>query len=371
MNVTELLKRGQDALDAEHNEKELKKRGVLRGANAGCLVYRDDVNFDVIGKCPRQAYARLMGLDSPIAPDKKIMFAMGHANEDIWVNLLQAGNPELKIEREPETEWEVTTERGEIVKGSCRIDLLLHDSHGVPSLGIELKNIHSVWKAKDHALELTPDLGHLIQTANSMYRLEQKYGAQIPVQLWYTNYNNLAGPEFIYKTIPERGSPLSRFCDYTIGNWQISAKGNRYIKKKHVYIEDQDKSNEYLKSVYDADGFQFKQMKPFRVGFELQFDSEGSLQWRSLEFESDWNSTEVTKQGIDDYYQMVADMQYREFLPPIVKDVDVYGEKLNYSYEDFSYLQRINDQAGDNVSMWYDSIDAMLIECGVVTKKVS
>lgn len=359
MNIYKLLRKGIENLKKEHAEKEKDKLGILRGGSVGCLVAADDNienGYDIIGSCPREAYARcFLGWQDQIDEHTQIMFAMGHANEDIWVNWLSASGYEGKILREEDLglEWEIDG-----VKGTGRPDIVMCDPAGQPKHGIELKMVASVWTARSVLLENKPKMNHLIQTGNYSYRMND-----LPYGLWYTSYVNLSGPNFIQGIVPQRGEDGSQWIEYSIGKNYINRNGRNSFKKVHVYNEDWSQPNKIIEAKYkEVDAYQFKHIRPFFTGFDVQWNSSGNLQWRQVGA-TDWTVTCITKNGIDEYYRLVSSMGKRKQLPQKLVSINANNELENkFNPEDYSSLQSISDKAGDNFDDWMDLVKKRIEE---------
>ena len=175
IDVRKILEAGQVVLDTEHDAKEVLKRGTLRIGSAGAVIE----NGEVHGTCHRIALSRMLGVDKPVDAPRRIMFAAGNANEDIWYEIVKRGwNGKIFREEEIAVEWTVP---GSDVKVTGRPDMVLADENGVPVQGIELKGVFSLGTAKSVELDGKPKDEHLIQAA--MYSML----LNIPWTLAYTN----------------------------------------------------------------------------------------------------------------------------------------------------------------------------------------
>ncbi len=347
INIKKLLQQGHDKQDAERAVGEVRKLGTLRGGSVGCVLTSDgDMSngFDITGVCPREAHARFLGFEDVIEPDKKIMFGLGLSNEDIWSDLLDKAGFEGTILREEELglEWDIDG-----VKASGRPDIVLVGKDE-EKLGLELKMVASVWTARNVLLESKPKMGHLIQAGNYAYRMD------IPFQLWYTSYVNLTGPDFITRIVPKRGEPGSQHIEYSLGHMVDKKRGTgKIFKKIHVYNQDWDASNSFLKEKYGVTHYNFKHIKPFRIGYDLQW-FDGFLSWRKIG-DKEWIDTPISKQGIDDYYRIVSTAGKTKTLPPRPLAINAYGEKEKFNVDDYSTLQHISDST-DEYQEWVDQM---------------
>jgi hypothetical protein len=159
----------------EHNLQGLDKLGLLRGGSAG--VETED--GEILGKCPRVAHLRQIGVEEEKTVNSKIQFEAGYANEEIVKSLLQRT---LEPGEELSSTEDIVFELPNGLRVGARPDLLLKRG-GQPSRGIELKSIASFWTAKDVHYELKPKSDHLIQAG--FYSLA--YG-KLPWTLLYSNY---------------------------------------------------------------------------------------------------------------------------------------------------------------------------------------
>lgn len=354
INVSKLIHQAEETLTAKHNEEDLKKIGTLRGGSVGCVINTSKGKV-ITGTCPREAHARMLGYQGSHGLDKKVMFKLGIANEDIWNLWLDNCGYDGVIKREEELglEWDI-----EGTKASGRPDIVLCDSEGNPKEGLELKMVASVWTARSVLLEHKPKMNHLIQAGNYSYRMG------IPFQLWYTSYVNLAGPDFINNLIPKRGKPGSQWIDYTLGEsyhskdrsgkLKYNSKGNPVynIRKLHVYSQDQDQTNDFLKHHYGVSAFQFKNIKPFIMGYLIEW-RDGVLFWGPEGCSADaMIETPITQAGIDEYYQIVAQAGIKQQLPPRPIGYDAFGKKQKFNVDDYSKLQMLSDESNDNYNEW-------------------
>ena len=266
---------------------------------------------------------------------------------------MDASNFKGTILREEELglEWDING-----VKASGRPDIVLKAESG-EELGLELKMVASVWTARNVLLENKPKMNHLIQAANYSYRMD------IPFQLWYTSYVNLTGPDFITRIVPKRGEPGSEHIEYSLGHLVDKQRGTgKIFKKIHVYNQDWNQTNEYLKTKYGVTHYNFKHIKPFQVGYELLWKND-QLLWRKIG-NVEWVSTPITKKGIDQYYEIVSTAGIVKRLPPRPIAIDAYGKSEKFNVDDYSTLQHISNDYEDDYVTWVDKMKLQWTKVG-------
>lgn len=354
IDIDALLDQGQDNLRTSHMEADAKKIGTLRGGSVGCILTDDgdmSSGYDIVGSCPREVVARYLGYNELHSKSTHIMFSLGIANEDIWSDLLKASGVNFKREEELGLEWQIDG-----VKASGRPDIVICDEEDNAQLGLELKMVASVWTARTVLFEMKPKMAHLIQAANYSYRMN------VPFELWYTSYVNLAGPDFITKLVPKRGERHSEWIDYTLGHMKVSSRnktGKPTLHKIKVFNGDTDKSNEFLAHKYGVDASGFKHVRPFRVGYELMWskgnDSRTYLSWRS-KGSTEWVNTFITQEGIDQYYQLIVDCAKNRTIPPTSTAYDAYGKKEKFKVTDYSTIHEGFIAADGDFAKWENGI---------------
>lgn len=306
----ELIQAGITALRAEHAKHEVLKKGVLRAGNTGVVLS----DGSVVGKCARQTYLRLVGIDADVDDaSRELMFAAGRTNEDSWKDLfIRAGIPESFIRCEDEVPIHWTTKSGRSVTG--RPDLVIGEWTGVtdkatwrPIKGIELKLVSSVWTGRDVALKGQPKSMHLMQAAHYSWKLG------VPFELWYTARADFAiGSGWEQKNFPNMGMPGSEFIEY-------NEKGGK------------------------------KKLKPFIVGYELAWNEKDELQYRRIgPYTSPWTLTFISKKGIEDYFELVDDLAARDMknvsaLPPRPLNLNPTGDKEGYSICSYCPMEKVCD----------------------------
>jgi hypothetical protein len=202
------------------------------------------VGEHVLGICHRIALARFKGLQSPIEDSTRSVFEAGETNEVNWTEKLTAA---WKGKVTGDKDYPLRYEvRGVPVTG--RPDVMLLDVDGQPVLGMELKNVESYKSAASLLYEDKPKTDNLIQAAH--YSL--KFG--VPWVLVYT-YNGISQPPY-----------------WAVKQYQLP-KG--------------------------------AEVKPFKKEFRL-FWRDGQLGY--VKESGEEVLTIVTAQSIDDFYELVLDV---------------------------------------------------------------
>ena len=302
-STLDLVRLGIQNIQDEHNAAEVHKKGILRAGNTGLLL----PDGSVIGKCARQTYLRLDGISAgEDDASREFMFAAGRTNEDSWIDLLvRAGIPNDHIKREEEIPISWQTRSGRTVSG--RPDIVLGEPRlgaFVPTKGIELKLVSSLWTARDVAIKQEPKAMHLMQAAHYSWKL-----GDLPFELWYTSRADFAINGWAQKNFPKQDQPGAKYCQY-------------------------NEKGEPLKTI------------PFIVGYELDWN-KGVLEYRSLTSPGGkWIPTIVTKKAIEDYFELVDSMtqEGNEQLPPRPLNVSASGEKGGYSICSYCPLQQVCDK---------------------------
>ncbi len=176
MNVTDLLFKGIAARQDEHAEAEQDKLGTLRGGETGIVLPDGKVGSD---KCVRHVYLRSKGLKAETMDEnRELMFSAGRSNEDGWVDALKRSwEGKIRCEDDIPTKW--FTSNGIAVTG--RPDIILCDNNYQPVHGIELKNISSIWTARQ-ILQGRPRVKAIMQAAH--YSMALRF---IPFSVCYTS----------------------------------------------------------------------------------------------------------------------------------------------------------------------------------------
>jgi len=300
MDVRKLLEAGQAAQNAAHAEGEKAKAGNLRGGTAGAI----GKDGKVYGECHRVALARLLGADKEVDFNRHIMFNAGVAAEDSWAAKLAAAGVVFRRESEIPVVVKVgerlVTGRPDIVIGE-----LVREMDGselfVPTHGLELKGIYSASSGVRVALEGIPDPKHLAQAGFYSLALNVDY------TLCYTN------PSVI--DVPYWG------------------------QKKFGGV---------------------KKLQPFYRLFSLRWDADETLEYKDEE-KDNWVSTQITKQGILDFYALVGDQADRQELGPRPEGGYADGTPLPWDKCQYCSLSKICDQSEDNYAEWVDGIKVLAL----------
>ena len=311
-SILELLIAGKEAQIQASQEAEAGKLGRLRGGNTGMV----DGTGRVIGSCARLAHLRSLGITSdPVTIQKALMFDGGLKNEDIWKETILAANePGLVLRCEEEIPIQWTTKEGRLVTGRPDIVLgrMVPPAEGdaeplfVAERGIELKQVFSLWTARDVLFKGKPKMSNLLQSGHYAYQLG------IPYELWYTNRSTFAITDysdtrfFAKKNFPKEGAPLSEYCRYNERNQILS-------------------------------------IEPFVVGYELQWNDKQQLMYRQIAApgaaENKWVYTIITWDSIAKYYSLAANAA--TILPPRPHNVLADGEAGGYDLCDYCPLSEV------------------------------
>jgi hypothetical protein len=98
---------------------------------------------------------------------------------------------------------------------------------------------------------------------------------------------------------------------------------------------------------------------PFIVGYELAWN-KGVLEYKSLITpNSQWVSTIVTKQAIEEYFELIDSMAKpgNETLPPRPVNLSANGEKAGYSICSYCPLQQVCDKKeAQGKTAWVEAV---------------
>lgn len=248
----------------------------------------------VLGKCARLSLARFKGLQEPHDDHTHTIFESGYANEEVWMSKLRLA-------------WsgEVTGDAafplswqidGRTVSG--RPDIILKDESGVAVAGAELKVVESIQSATSLYFECKPKTDNLIQAAH--YSL--KFG--LPWSLIYT-FSGVGSPPY----------------------WAIK----KFDLPKGTMV------------------------RPFKLEFKL-FWQDGTLGYLTPDGES--VMTIVTEQSINDYFQLVSEMERENDLFLRHPSLDLQGKFQGFNSCDYCSLrdQCDNFERHGNVQLWLDEV---------------
>lgn len=319
----ELVQDGLRKLKTDHSALEKTKLGILRAGNTG-IVLEEGGEQIVVGKCARQTYLRLIGIDAgEDDPSREFMFAAGRTNEDSWTDLfLKAGIPAAQIKREEEIPISWKTKSGRTVSG--RPDIVLLDEKGKPERVIELKLVSSLWTGRDVAIgrkptkdnpagqAAAPKAMHLMQAAHYSWQLDA------PAEIWYTCRADFHLP--FGNFWPALGEAGSEYFEY---------KDSKPLK-----------------------------MKPFIVGFETEWRG-GDMYYRSIGAGTPghWVKSIVTKQGIADYFELVDSVALHQFMPPRPVNLTATGSAASYSICQYCPLEQVCDKRENGgLDKWVEEV---------------
>lgn len=351
--ILNLIKRGQANLDKKGKDAEKLKSGVLRAGNAGIVAMEESV-----GACHRKTYLRYKGIEiNDIEDSKELMFAGGRANEDLWTLILEAAaEPGLVIRREEEVpvRWSfpISDEPGaEEITVTGRPDIVLFkegfDANGSPVLepviGLELKQVSSLWSARNVGIKFKPGTSHLIQAAHYSWQLG------VPFQLWYTSRSNHAAV-------------------HDLGFAKVPYPTKETAEPQH---------KERL--LFNKNGF-LKDILPFYQGFELGWTDKGQLKYRAIKMNDEgqageWVFTLITINGIKEFYRKVARTEI-DGLGGRPLAIEANGDKASYSACDYCPLKSVCDsKENEGLQEWVKSVqelsDKLLSNGDVVSPAVS
>lgn len=345
--IKNLFIKGQSKIIQEHDEYEQKKVGCLRGGSVGMLD-----NFgNYAGTCPSQAYLRFHGVVSdPVSSSRELMFEGGRLNEDGWFNILKKAW-DGPILREDELGLEWTTENGTKVTGRPDIVLCkdsdIEDSHRpIPVVGIELKQVMSLWTARDILFNKEPKTNHLMQACHYMSIMN------VPFELWYTNRTDFAiTGDWCKNLFPKYGTPGSEHCEYAYYRLgQINPRTGRPVKSKI-------NKDEYELGLVRGDEVVADVLKvvPFIQGYQLEI-RESNLWFRdAMVTDSSWVRTEINIDDIKRYYNSIASL---ETVPAEPINIKFDGTLGNYNLRDYCSLGNLccAYNKGKNIQSWVDKV---------------
>jgi hypothetical protein len=284
LDLLALLNRDDAKQSVEKQIEETAKIGVLRGGNSGCGL--GDGNFT--GECPRKAFMRFHGLFQKTDPDRFVMFEAGLAVEDTLIKKIERNlQPGQRILRQDECGTAWVTSNGTHVTGSP--DIVIADSAGNYLVGIEVKQVSSLWTGLHHVQDKMPSLKHLCQAGHYMDRL--KLPAYKLINVNPVDFQ-LPGFKALMEKLPKVGTP-----------------GSEYFQ-------------------YDKRGSP-KKLLPFRFVYDLEFGEDGYLKFRQEGSKGFWTTTIVHRQGITDFYEHVSNMD--KDLGPRPLTLKCTGDFENYN----------------------------------------
>lgn len=300
--VTDLLEKALKLKSEEHDKASKLKLGLLRGGSAGLVLE----SGEILGKCPRVSHLRQVGVEEEKDANTKILFEGGYANEGVILSLLSSV---LAPDEELSSTEDIRFKLPSGLEVGLRADLLLKRG-GQPQLGIELKNVSSLWTARDVHYDLIPKSEHLIQAG--LYSLA--YG-KLPWRLLYSSYG-----QFHLSTAP------------------------KWLQEK------------FRPGAYDVE---FSDKSPLKI---LSFFREYELTWQgdNLCYQTKGLDkpvlTDVCLDGFDKYFKTVDDVRSKGVLPERPTALGVDGSK---SYNPCNYCSlkpACDSKEKDGYENWFDAV---------------
>lgn len=242
----------------------------------------------IYGECHRVALARMLGADKEHEANRAIMFDAGNRNEDSWAMKLISAGADIRREEEIPVVMEIS---GKKVTG--RPDIVVGatvDGNFAPEFGIELKGIYSASSALRVEIEGVPDGKHLAQAAFYSMALD------VPYVLAYTNPSVIDVP---------------------------------FWAKKLTSL---------------------RKIQPFYRLFELRW-TDDTLEYKD-EMKTEWITTKYTKQGIKDYFALVAEMEANRDLGPRPTGGYADGTPLPWDRCQYCPLQKTCDKHESDYTEW-------------------
>jgi hypothetical protein len=249
----------------------------------------------VIGKCHRLSLARYLGLSEPHDDHTHTIFESGYANEEVWLSKVRLG---WTGKVTGDKDYPISWEMdGKKVTG--RPDLVFLDTDDKPQFGVELKVVESIQSATSLYFENKPKTDNLIQAAHYSLKFN------LPWTLVYT-FSGIGEPPY----------------------WAIKKFG---IPK----------------------GFK---LKPFKLEFKLLW-KDGQLGY--LDKAGNETMTNVTEDSINDYFQLLVDMDREKDLYLRHSSQDFQGKGQGWSSCDYCSAKNAcdsYDQHGD-FELWKDELE--------------
>jgi len=307
------LKEGQEIINQRRAAQEAEKVGQFRGGNSGFVV-----NGEIRGKCPRATLLRFLGVNEQHNFSKQLMFRAGELAEQITLPMVQASwSGKILTQQEAATKWILERQGKDGIAVTGSPDIVLADETGKPEYGIECKNIMSYWtmdsvgpwgKFKQGKPEPKPD--HVVQAAHYAWQLN------VPYFIVYTN---------------------------TV-NWQVMTKGMTGLAGYDEYVT--------------RNGSRVYRVEPFVMIFAVTINDKGQVRVTNT-LTGQVMSTDITVQGIKDYYKIIIDSLDREELPPRMVNRDLSGTMLEWSMYDPKYnpLSELHDMYDAQRLSFHDFVE--------------
>ncbi len=312
LTAQELYLLGRKVEQEKHADAEEQKLGTLRGGNSGCIT----PDGEVYGACHRKALARYKGYQPPIEPISYTWFDAGFANEEAWMQKMEAAveqmGPEytLKAEEECPIVWEAQ----DGVKVTGRPDIMLFKD-GAPILGLELKVVCAANSAIGIYCENKPKIANLIQAAH----YSMAHGC--PFTLVYSFRSRSAAP-----------------------GWASKFKDKLRLSYEKTFTNSKT-GRSFTKREYTIEPF----TKEFRIGFD-----EGKVYY--LTEDGTRVDTPLTEQGIRDYYDLIVRMDKDRDLHTRITQMDLAGNMLPYDVCNYCEFKDACDQFENDYDAWFDKV---------------
>jgi len=351
MKLMNLFKQARDKDKVSRKEQNAlpDKLGNLRAGNTGIV----SPSGEVAAACLRIAHLRQLDLDiENLGEDKHLMFDLGLANEDVIAakleKVLPKGHILLREEQIP-TNWK--TANGTTVSGRpdiviCKVDLpesndISHLSYEEqlklvkPTLGLELKSVHSMWTAKDVLFGGKPKLSNVAQAAHYMWQLN------VPYKLIYTAYSQLGqgmagqGSGWIVKMFPKPGEKNSEFVEYSFFRKEKNPKTG---KDRNVKVSRE----EYDALPWAVREYSIKHIRQFQMVYDLRIE-QGTVQFKA-EDSSEWKDTVIRIEDIERFYSQASQIVQTNQLGPRPSTIDLDGSSGGFSICDYCPLKATCDK---------------------------
>lgn len=303
INLKDSLKDYFNYLQQDTADKDKKDTGILKGGNAGVLI--DGQPFAKYN-CPRKSYLRFKGITLKDKQDSTLlMFEGGKVAEEIWKVVLSGHESDsLTIRREEEAAVS-TTVKGVQVTG--RPDFVVYKNNQ-PILGVEHKNLSSVYSSMDVRVNGEPGFDHLAQAGFYMSSLGCQY------KLVYTQSVNFPLIGWLSKKVP----------------------------KSHPSVELNEKGEP-------------KTLLPGIEVFDLRFGPNGILQYKREE-ETIFIDTIITRKSILDNYEYIINMDKTNSLGKRPKNVKWNGKEKEWNACKYCSLLETCDKLETNPKAWLQEI---------------
>lgn len=304
LSSIDLFNKAREVNSAEYDEQAKKKLGTLRGGNSGCMV-----GENVIGTCHRKSLARFLGYDGTIDANTQSIFEQGFGNEAIWEGHMAKTGYAMRCEEQIPIEWTTTTGikvtgRPDVVLGREVSPAIQDPSKDpiklfVPELGLELKTIAAANSATGLYVEDKPKTDNLVQTAH---------------------YSMILGIPFIL-----------------VYTWNGKVPVPHWAKKKKNYLPDPT----------------MRELLPFKREYKLGWE-DGNLYY--INAKGFRTNTDITQDGIKEYYDLVADMADKKDLYIRFRSSDFKGRPGPFSMCDYCPWQEACDTGEHDFDLWLDYV---------------